>query len=152
MIETREKNIDGSTYSVTQLPARRALRLKTKLIKLFGAVLAQMYLKPSEKTSEEQTKQDFVRAMEILSSNIDEGTFENLIMEILIGVRKNGMELNEKTIDLEFAGDMVGIYKVVWFVLEVNFANFFSALGIGQESILPEMQDQKSTKKTFMRD
>lgn len=44
MIETREKHINGSVYSCTQLPARRALRMKAKLLRIFGPALAQLFL------------------------------------------------------------------------------------------------------------
>ena len=44
MIQTKEKQIHGAVYSVTQLPARRALRLKAKLLRLFGPALAHLFL------------------------------------------------------------------------------------------------------------
>ena len=149
MIETREKVIDGATYTVTQLPARRALRLKAKLIKLFGPVLAQFFVTATDKGSDEDKKNDIVKAVEILGQHIDENSFEQLIVEMLNGVRKNGVELTPAVIDLEFAGDMAAIYHVVFFVMEVNFANFFSMVGIGSLTNSEPTQSAPDMKKTF---
>lgn len=149
MIETFEKVIDGASYSVTQLPARRALRLKAKLIKQFGPVIAQVFVTATEKGTDEEKKSDLVAAIQILSRHIDENSFEQLIVEMLQGVRKNGVELTPPVIDLEFAGDMAALYQVVYFVVEVNFSNFFSLMGIGGQSLSPEILPQTDTKKTF---
>lgn len=150
MIETIEKEINGATYVVTQLPARRAIRLKAKLIKLFGPALAQMILQTSSE-DESQNKNSLVSAIESLAASLDPVEFENLIVEILQGCRKNGKELLPQIIDLEFAGDMESLYKLLMFILEVNYANFFSMLGIGNQ-----FQDQINpippvTKKTFKK-
>ena len=145
MIESKEKSINGDTYLVTQLPARRALKLQAKLIRMFGPVLAQCFLTENNKNN------DIVKGLEILANHIDENAFESLIVELLQGVRKNGMELTPATIDMEFAGDMAGIYQVVWFVIEVNYANFFSMIGTGN-LFSPEMPvPTQDMKKTFTR-
>lgn len=149
MIETREKLISGATYTATQLPARRAIRLKAKLIKLFGPVLAQVFM-AIQKDDESSQKNGLVQAVEILSNHIEENSFENLIMELLVGVRKNGMELTPAIIDMEFAGDMESLYHVVWFVIEVNYANFFTLMGIGKQ-FSHDPKQTADTKKTFMR-
>lgn len=151
MIETREKIIDGATYTVTQLPARRALKLKARLIKLFGPVLAQFFVTATEKGSDEDKKNDIVKAVEILGQHIDENTFESLVVDMLQGVRKNGVELTPPVIDIEFAGDMAAIYHVVFFVIEVNFANFFSMVGIGNLTNSEPTTAAPDTKKTFGR-
>lgn len=134
MIETREKSIDGSNYLVTQLPARRALKMKARLIKLFGPLLMSLDS----------------GSFQNLCQTIDENQFESLCMEMIQGVRKNGVELTPATFDLEFAGDMAGIYKVLLFIIEVNYSNFFTMIGIG----IPSFSDDptpivQSTKRTF---
>lgn len=144
MIETFQKEIDGATYQITQLPARRALKLQAKLIKLFGGVIGNFCLGNGKDTDEK-----IVNAIQSLSYTIDENNFDSLCMEILQGVRKNGVELTPATIDLEFAGDMAGIYKLIFEVLKVNFENFFTMLGIGNQSML--QPSQAVTKKTFTR-
>ncbi len=149
-IETREKEINGSRYTVTQLPARRAIRLKAKLIRILGPVIAQVFVTVTEKKNDLDQKDSIVKAVELLGANLNENDFENTIVEILQGVRKDGVELVPAIIDMEFAGDMASLYQVVWFVLEVNYANFFSMLGIGNQLDEPNLINPV-TKKTFHR-
>lgn len=152
-IETRDKEINGSIYTVTQLPARRALRLKAKLIKVFGPVLAQFFVTVSDSKDDESTqKNNIVKAVEMLGEHLDPNEFENLVVELLQGVRKGGMELTPAIIDLEFAGDMSSLYQVLWFVIEVNFSNFFELMGIGNKfQQYPEMPQASSTKRGYTR-
>jgi len=145
VIQTLEKEINGAIYTCTQLPARRAIKLKAKLIKLLGPMVAQLFSGGST-----DGNVNIVKAVETLAMNLDENVFESLVVEILQGVRKNGMELQPAIIDLEFAGDFASLYSVLWFALEANFASFFTLLGIGKQS--PEIQEQAPVmKKTFMR-
>ena len=152
MIETHEKIIDDATYTVTQLPARRAIKLKAKLLKLFGPVIAQFFVISDSKDDSQEYKSTFVRAVEKFALDIDPNTIDTLIVEILQGVRKNGMELTQATIDVEFSGDIAGIYKLIMFVLEVNYLNFFQMVGIGHlfEPLTP-IPKEAITKRTYMR-
>ena len=151
-IQTQEKEINGSIYTVTQLPARRALRLKSKLIKVFGPIFAQFFIKVrAEEDSEQAQKDSIIKSIEMFSHNLDSTEFEALVMEILQGVRKSGMELTSAIVDMEFAGDMSSLYKLIWFVVEVNFANFFELLGIGNLFQSQENLEPTPTKKTFMK-
>lgn len=178
-IETKEREINGHVYMVTQLPARRALRLKTRLIKIFGPSLAQMLLTAEESKKkepkndsevedpEEEFKDDvplvnpvdaykisemkktsIVRGVQLLSANLDEKTFDDLCMELLQGVRRDGKEISGATIDHDFAGDLMSLYTLILFVLEVNYADFFELSGIGNQLTPPNPQAE-DTKKTF---
>lgn len=145
MIETRTKDINGATYSVTQLPARRALKLQCKLMRIFGPPLAQLFLSTDSKASDQVvindtdgsaialpfTKDEAVKSLALIMAQLDDKTFESLVLELLQGVRKSGVELTEPVIDLEFAGDLATLIKVLWFVLEVNYDNFFGDRGFG---------------------
>lgn len=149
MIETREKKIDGSSYSVTQMTARKALRMKAKLLRLFGASLAQIYLPGEGKPMGGMafSKDEAVKALQCLALQLDDDSFESMVVELLSSVRKDGVELNEHVIDMEFAGDIATLYKVIWFVVEVNFSSFFVESGIG--NLFGETEPLK--KKTMNR-
>lgn len=125
MIETLTKNINGSSYSVTQLTARRALRLQAKLIKLLGPSVSLFV-----SSYESEASEVFPKAINLLASQIDENEFENLVMDIIQGVRKDGVELTPSIIDLEFAGKINSLCKVLGYVLEVNFGDFLEPEGI----------------------
>lgn len=147
MIETKEKQIDGSTYLVTQMTARRALRMKAKLLKLFGTALAEIFLPSDDQPIEGLgfSKQEAINAIQSLSCDLEEKVFESLLVELLSGVRKDNVELTEAIIDMEFAGKLQTLYKVVWYVLEVNFSSFFGESGIG--AFIQTDQPLKQTKK-----
>lgn len=164
-IETKEKEIKGSIYTVTQLPARRALRLKTKLIKLFGASLAQLVLnQPEEKKDKQAAETEYdkvrikdiynsgvVKSIQFLCQNLNENTLEELIVELMQGVRRDGVELVPAQIDHLFAGDLGTLYTVILFVLEVNYADFFereetSDTGSPSEGLQALVQ---TTRKTY---
>jgi hypothetical protein len=157
MIETREKQIHGAVYSVTQLPARRALRLKSKLMRLFGPALAQLLLPGGNSeniTGLPFSKQEAVKAVESLIQQLDDKTFENLVIELCQGVRKEGMELTESVIDVEFAGDLGTLMQVLWFVIDCNFGSFFGESGIGSlfgaSAPIPQNR-QPDTRTTSIR-
>ena len=157
MIETREKQIHGAVYSVTQLPARRALRLKAKLLRLFGPALAQLFLPGNNSESMSGlpfSKTEAVRAVESLMSQLDDKIFESLVLELCQGVRKDGMELTDSVIDVEFAGDLGTLMQVLWFVIDCNFGSFFGESGIGSlfGATAPMPQNrQPDTRKTSIR-
>jgi len=151
MIETIEKTIDGKKYSITQMTARRALRMKAKLMKIFGSSLAEIFLPSSDEPISGLgfSKKEAVSAMTNLALQLDDSTFDSLIVELLSNVRKEGVELTESVIDFEFAGDLFTLFKVIWAVLEVNFGSFFGESGIGtlwqEQEPVPQ---KKSMKKT----
>lgn len=149
MIQTKEKIIDGASYSVTQMTARRALRMKAKLLRIFGASLAQIFLPSKEEPMKGMafSKEEAVKAIQALAMSLDDDVFESLVVDLLSSVRKNGIELNEHVIDIEFAGDLMTLFNVVWFVLEVNFSSFFGESGIGNLVEKPKPLKTASMKR-----
>lgn len=128
MIETFEKQINNSTYMVTQLPARRALKLQAKLLKLLGPAASEIFIAAAKDIYSADSA--IPQAIRLLVNELDDKTFDTFVMEMLQGVRKDGMELNEKTVDLEFAGKLNELFLVLQYVLEVNFGDFFQEGGI----------------------
>lgn len=131
MIETREKEIDGAVYLVTQMTARRALRMQAKLFKLMGPAFAEMAIFAAKNP---ETADDCIpKVLMLLAQQLDDKNFDELIVELLSGVRKDNAELTSSKIDLDFAGKLDSLFKVAKFVIEVNFSDFFSERGIIRE-------------------
>lgn len=128
MIETKEIEINGDIYSVTQLPARRALVLQAKLVKMLGASAAQMFV--ASGLDDDKAGEAIPKALSLLMEQIDDKTFDKFVLDILVGVRKNGTELNPALFDMEFAGKLNTVFLLMKFVLEVNFSDFFQEGGI----------------------
>ncbi len=128
MIETKQKEINGSTYAVTQMPAMRALRMQARLLKLLGPALGVLFV--AENKEEGAGDSQIPNALAMLASQLDEKNFDYLILDLIQGVRKNGVELTKPIIDLEFAGKLNELFLVLQYVLEVNYADFFQENGI----------------------
>lgn len=148
-IETEEKTIDGRQVMVTQFPGRRALTFKTRLLKLLGPSIAQMF--SGVKTDKSNIlDSDFdlsiiSKACEKLSETLDEDEFVKFVLELLQCTRLDGKEINDAVFDIEFAGNLVLMYKVLWFTLEVNYGSFFGVGGIGK--ILSKIKEKKEEIK-----
>lgn len=138
MIQTIIKDINGSKYEITQFTARRALRLQARLIKALGPFLFELSSSPG-------------KAIQLLAESVSENELESLAVDILSSTRKSGMELTPAIIDMEFAGDLGTLYEVCKAVLEVNFENFWKALGIGKKEGQPMSEPQEVVKKVFTR-
>lgn len=144
MIETKEKIINDSTYSVTQMPAMRALRMQARLIKLFGPALGVLFV--AEMKNEGEGDKEIGNSLALLASQLDEKNFDSLVLDLMQGVRKNGVELTKPIMDLEFAGKLNELFMVIYFVLEVNYADFFQENGI--ITIIQELVPKKPEPTT----
>lgn len=123
MIETHEKIIDDFNVTVTEMPAMRALRLQTKLFKIIGSPLAELLkIKQDDEDSENNC---FSRAVAILCQNLNENEFENLVIELCLCVRVNGIEMKKPYIDIAFTAKLNTLFKILAYVIEVNYADFF---------------------------
>lgn len=140
MYETKDKEIDGFKVTVTQWPARKAFKKKLKLARLLGPSFAEILSGwKSSKTSEENISIDSSEidlskvgsAIQMLFDKMDEDEMLDLILELFSSTRIDGKELTNEEFDLIFAGKTVTVYKVIGFVLEVNFGSFFGKGGIG---------------------
>ncbi len=128
MIETKEKEINGSTYSVTQMTAIKALKMQARLLKLLGPAASVIFVAAANDVNAADSA--IPNAILQLVNQLDEKTFEALVLDLLVGVRKDGMELNKNLIDMEFSGNLNCLYLVLQFILEVNYADFFQEGGI----------------------
>lgn len=144
-IEVREKAIGSSNYMVTQMTARRALRVKAKLFKLLGPALGKML------SAKEEFGDHLAKVAKLIIENLDERDFENLILEMMQGVRTNGIEITPEIFDMEFAGNLGSLYQLLWFILEVNYQSFFDQSGIGNLFKESDPQEKASTKKIFTK-
>lgn len=123
MIQKRDKEIDGHTYTVSQFPARQGLEIKVSLLKLIGPGIAALVDGKQGVSSEAMH-----RAVADLTSKLDASTV-SLIFRLLQFTRRDGKEITEASFDTDFAGEYESLYKVVFFVIDVN--GFFGKGGIG---------------------
>ena len=137
-MEAKTKTINGHSYTVTPFPGRHAIRLehrlKRSLLPGLAALMGAAKLK-DKKASLLDAEIDgaaCAKAVEQLCGDLgNPEEFLALVEELVSMTRRDGKELTGAVIDLEFQGNLAELYKVMAFVVEVNFGDFFGAAGIG---------------------
>jgi len=145
MIETKEKKIDDRAVMVTQFPGRRALFFKTRLLKLVGPSVTQLFTGKGLDASLDFSTMS--KALDKLSENLKEDEYVKFVLDLLQCTRLDGQEITDMVFDSEFAGNLLLMYKILWFTLEVNYGSFFGQSGIGKIlSAIPQQLPVKETK------
>lgn len=139
-IETRNKTIDGVRYTVTQFPARRGFQLKIRLARLLapalGPTLGGFEAAKLAKLVDADINPGMVgKGFAALFESADPDDIMDLVMTLLSDTRRDGHEIDEALFDREFAANYGHLYKVLAFVLEVNYSNLLR-VGGGLASIM----------------
>lgn len=142
--KTEKTTIDGVEYSCTQFPAKLALTYKFRVIKILGpaiSALAPMIAgDDGKKKSEDAENEAQQKQAEAIGSFVSK-LFENSSPEELVNLMcemistqhtwRDKKRIDDNTITEHFSGDnLMGIYKVFFFVLKTNYPVFFKAQGI----------------------
>jgi len=142
MLETKNKMINGREFQVTQFPGRYGLRLQARLARVFGAPLAALFKGAKKGMDSDLADLDLEKAVVMLMDKLSEDELDDLVNRMLSQTRVDGKGIidNPMVFDELFAANYSDLFKVLAFVVEVNFGNFFSALkGIGSPA-KPEKQ------------
>lgn len=162
-LETKEKQIGEHIVLVTTLTATRAVKLQVKLVKLlgpsFGALFSSLDLKKIKagKFTESDIKLEMIStAFEKLSDKLDPDEFDALLFQILANTKVDGKDVSSAVVfNSVFTGELMLMYRVLLFSLEVQFSNFFEESGIGtllksvkkkQETQEPQKSEQSLTE------
>lgn len=123
-----EQTIDGETYSVTPLLAKRAIVLQAKLAKVVGPALPLLIEAMASKKDEAAAQRAGVAALNKIAETIDPVSFGDLIEEVVqLAEIKDGGQYRRVIMDQDFTGNLQGILPVVGFVLREQFGDFFTA-------------------------
>lgn len=132
-IETRSKTIDGTKYTVTQFPARLGFRLKIRLARLLAPAIGPLLGGVDASNLSKLADVDVNSAMTgkgfaSLFETADPDVLLDLVLELLRDTRREGHEIDEALFDREFAANYGHLYKVLAFVISVNYANLLRAV------------------------
>ena len=148
MIETHEKIIDDFKIMVTEMPAMRALRIQTRILKIIGAPFCELV---NINIDDEQSQHScFSKAVNLLCQNLNEIEFENLVIELCQSVRVDGHEMKKALIDITFTAKLNTLFKILIYILEVNYADFFQEegfLNLAISEIKMKTSNSKVSKK-----
>ena len=113
--------INGSRFETTQFSATKSLKMLHRLGKILGPSLSQL-----AGMNQGDIQADRIgAALGSLFSNCSENEFESTVKELLTTTTKDGRQIN---FDLDFAGDMGSLFKLLGFVLKVQYGNFLNAI------------------------
>lgn len=147
MIKSDTRTIDEVSFTVTQMPATKGLRVLGFVGKRIGPALSGIIKAAKSLRMGEKDEVDFdvlaVSVGELLQS-LDEGDMERLLKEMvydktIMQDESGGKQVNASTFDALFQGRVGLALKLIAFAFEVNYADFFSALKSGLSS-LPKAQ------------
>jgi hypothetical protein len=129
----QERLIDGSTFSVTQLPAMRGVKMLNRLFRVLGPPAARALggVNVAELASRGLAGLDvgaLAEAVPLLADRLTEAELEALVRELLETATIDGRPLMP-TFDLTMQGRVGTVLKLVGFALEVNYGSFFDVLG-----------------------
>jgi len=133
MIDSKEKQIDERSVSVTQFPARIGLKIKLRIAKMIAPGLASATgILQSGLEADFDSKVLAYAVGQLVDSMGNDATVDFIVKELMQGTRLDDKEINDAVFDMEFAGNYGLLYKILAFVLEVNYGSFFESLNIGQ--------------------
>jgi hypothetical protein len=135
------KQIGPMTVEVVPFAARRAIALKFRLLKELGPTIVgtlKGVLSAVSQTADSKYEFSFdkLNAEDIpnnLFDGIDPCKLVELIEALLASTRVNNTEMTGQAIDELFTTEYGNLYKVLFFVLEVNFKDFFEPLTINKK-------------------
>lgn len=118
MIGSETRTIGETDYTVRQMTATPAYTLLTKLTKIIGPAFGAL-------SAGESVSAKVSAAVNVLASKLDETEVTAIIKQLISCVDLQGTPLS-KTFEAHFhGGNLSEMFKLLGFVLEVNYADFF---------------------------
>jgi hypothetical protein len=142
--------IDGVTFQVAPFMAVEGLRLKAHLVRTFGPALGELLDgvdggKPGRIEDIILGSNSLSKGLEKLLEQLTEDSFEALVRRLLANViaiwpeggKSRSISFGqdfETAMQLVFLGKLFSIYRLIIFVLKVNYPDFFDKVvkGIGR--------------------
>lgn len=139
--QTETKQIGEHEFSVTQWPAEKAILMKMRLAKTFGASLASIVANSQggEKSSDSDDAKALSEGLAMLFQSNTPEEVTALIKESVVGVAMDGTRITETKFNEVFSGEnLMDVYKVFMFVVKVNYGNLLKGQRV--EGFLAKVQ------------
>jgi hypothetical protein len=129
MIRTQDKIIGENTYTVTQFGATKSLKMLHRVGKFIADPLSKLAgeIKPGAGIADQNiTTETLGKAVQAFFVSCNENEFESTVKELITSTTRNNKPIN---FEIDFSGQIGELLKVLAFVLEVNYKDFFSGIG-----------------------
>lgn len=139
MVKSEIRTIDGMSVATTQLPAEAALELFARVGKLIGPALMQLVVTVAgAKGEDDGAEDDLLNTRDVVAlapvaaaffGAIAPGDLTRLKNDLLAATLIDGGPAvgPGSGFDLKFQGRILTLFRVMVFVLRVNYSDFFSA-------------------------
>jgi len=125
-----EATIDGEQYTFHQLPAKRSLKLLTRLMRIagptIGAALDGIKSGRMDIKAVMDAEIDFSSIVTALCDRLDENEVEAIVDELLSQVLHAGQGEISQKFDAHFAGRLPHLFKVLTKALKVEYGDFLA--------------------------
>lgn len=119
-LKTEEIIVGDHKFVVTQWNATKALIMKMKIGKYFASALTVLGAGTG------QTFQEmFMKAIPKVLEDNDPEQFVEFIKEVMAGVIVDGKRMDNIKFDIIFSSNIAQVYEVLWFIIKVNYEDFF---------------------------
>lgn len=131
MLTAEQRTIDGIEFEIGMLPVKEARAVLVKLTKLLGPVIREFGKDPARALGDVDTS-TLAAALAALSDSASAEDLDFLVARFsdcsktLIG--PNMVRMVPAVSDQVFAGRLLSQFRWLWACVEVNYADFFSAL------------------------
>ena len=139
-IQKAFQNCEGQTvnFAGNTLPARKAFKYLTKLIRIKTNILSNLDFKAGGEAGGETSVSDFIKEksktletldinkiIKSIGENIDDEQLYNLIIDFFAGSKIDATDLDEDGFDKVFSGDLGLMLQVLTFILSMNYGGLF---------------------------
>lgn len=158
-VQVVNKTIDGKKYTVTSFLAGEGLKIKSVLIKHLGPMAISGVIlggSSGKKLSEMDIDPAMVGTLfDTLFNKLDPDEFAGFVLRLLACTSINNTQdvpipIDEQIFNTEFAGEYATLYKVLFFVLEVNYKKSFLGWG-GLGALTEKLKAMTGTLKNLKK-
>jgi hypothetical protein len=135
MLKSESREIDGMSFTVTQLPATKQFRLQAWLALKVGPgivkALSGVDLSGGAKSLSKVDLGEMADGVAMLCDRLSADDFEKLWKELLEGARvkvDGNSVLLKDVFEVVMVGKFLTLLKLIRFAMEVNFGSFFDVL------------------------
>lgn len=132
-MDSREKVIDGVTYTIYMLPPKVAMDLLVDVSKVVGPSLGALLDAAESKGNGgsvldlDITSPTISNALGALLERVDKKTLRSMIDQLVPVSMADGVKL-EGAFDIHFRGRLGSMFKWLFFALQTQFGDFIDAL------------------------
>ncbi len=149
------KEIGGYTFYIRPMAAMKCAAVSGELAAVLVPLMAALL--PMAKEGEEVDITEAAPAIAAAFSTLSGDKLQKLMYKLLVedrtigvegGDLKNATMLDEKTMDIVFAGNAQNMFVLAFYVINTNFGDFFGSLGTRYGGVIEKLKVPRPSMNT----